>query len=150
MQAQTIAILAPVLFVPLFAAFWLGITALLAHLSGWTRLAQRFGSDAVVEGEHFRFASAAIGAAVPVSYRNCLSVTVGRSGFSIRPFFAFRFRSPPLFIPWTQVAGVSEQQVWLVRAAVVSLRDTSVQIKLAGAPGDSLASAYSRYSGGRD
>ena len=100
-------LLEPQWFFPFFALFWFTVTALLAILSGWRSLATYFRTEAPVEGEQFRFVSGSMGARFfPVSYRNCLFVTVNETGFGLSILALLRLLSPPLFIPWEAVASV--------------------------------------------
>lgn len=138
----------PLWFIPLFAVSWFGICAILAHVSGWHRLASRFQSSQPVEGDRFRFASGCIGPStrLPVSYRNCLFLTVGKTGFLMSLLFPFRFRCPPLFIPWAEVESITGERYWFVLCAVVHLRDCSTRIMVPGKAGQSITQAYVDFS----
>lgn len=132
----------------LFVVFWTGLSALLAMLAGWPRLATRFRSDQMVAGETFRFASGAMGASIwlPVSYRCNLFYTVADSGLHLSVLFLFRLMSPPLFIPWEQVASITEERIWLINTAVIRLRGTSIMIMVRGRAAHAVKTAYGRYS----
>jgi hypothetical protein len=142
-HADIPTVLQPQLFFPLFVFGWLTVTGLLAHLSGWRSLAQRFPARAV-EGERFRFASANLGKQtwLPVSYSNCLFFTVARSGLSISVFFPFRFLSPEMHIPWSQVDSVEEKSWLLGRRTEVRIHGSSVKLSLLGRVAKSVSGAY--------
>ena len=93
-----------------FAVLWFAMSALLASWSGWAQLAKTHSAVNKIEGEHFRFVSGSIGRGVPVSYSSCLFVTVNELGFRLSVLFPFRFRSPPLFLSWSDVESVSEKR----------------------------------------
>lgn len=96
----------PAWVVPLLVALlWLGICALLARVGGWSTLAGPYRAKYPVVGERFRFISGSMGQArLPVNYKRCLFMVVNRHGLRISVLFPFRFRSPPLFIPWSRSA----------------------------------------------
>ncbi len=123
-------------FIVYFGLLWLGITGLLAGLSGWSSLAMQWRAHTAPEGEHFRFASASIGKSLlPVGYGSCLTITVSDIGLGISILFPFRFMSPPLFIPWSQVSHVTEGRFLLSKYAVVQPNKHWSRIKLYGKVG---------------
>ncbi len=127
------ALQSPLWFVLLFVVMWFLITGGLAHVSGWASLATHFRATSLASGKSFRFVSGAVGKkGFPVGYRNCLSVCIGESGFGLEVLFPFRFQSPPLFIPWSQVESVGERKLFFVRYVVVSLRNQWPAISLQG------------------
>lgn len=137
-------------FFPFFILMWLSICSLLALLSGWKSLAARFPSAQVVEGESFRFASAAFGHSwFPVSYGNCLFFTVSPTGLHASIFFLFRPLSPPMFIPWSQVESVSAHRFLFVGSTVIRFRDHWSHIKVYGRAGQYILQAYERATQNR-
>lgn len=92
---------------------WLFVTGLLAFISGWSYLTTKYRADETTIGQTFYFASAEIGRTwFPVKYQNCLTFVVGERGFSIEPWLIFRFLSPRLFIPWTEVETMFGAKHW--------------------------------------
>jgi hypothetical protein len=90
--------LEPLWFLPTFAVFWLLITGMLAHLGGWASLARGYATQQSASGDRFRFASGSMGTRIfPVSYGNCLFVTVDAQGIYLSILFPFRFMAPPTF-----------------------------------------------------
>jgi hypothetical protein len=88
--------LQPPWFFEYFARFLIGVTSLLAYVSGWTALAQRFRSDGAIEGERFRFASGSMGRRwKQVTYGNCLFVTVNAT---LLPYKDGNHGVPPLLL----------------------------------------------------
>lgn len=120
-------------FFAFFAVMWFGVSGLLAHLSGWSSMATRWRAPEDLAGERLRMQSASIGFRYfPVGYGSCLTVTVSERGLGLRLWFIFRFLSPPLFIPWSQVASVKEQRLLFFRHAIVQPQDHWSRIKLYG------------------
>ena len=139
----------PLLFPLVFALMWLGVTFGLSRAAGWPELARRFRFDGAVEGERFAMASGSIGASkgFPVGYRNALQVAVNPRGFGLGMFFLFRFMSPPLFIPWADVASVSDQRRWFRHYAEVHLQGSAIRILIAGKAGESLLRTHAQRAG---
>src|SRR5262245_465054 len=138
-------------FFVLFAAMWLGAVAGLAWASGWRALAERFRSARPVDGERFRFVTGWIGKSksFPVQYRGALFITISGEGFLLSMFFPFRLCSPPLFIPWTEVESVTDEEAWFVNRAVVCIRGSPTIIMIAGRAGQRIAEAYAQSSSAR-
>jgi hypothetical protein len=136
------AFLQPPWFFLYFGLLWFGVTGVLAHGSGWATLAERFRSDDSVQGERFRFASGSMGRRwVPVSYSNCLFVTVTPTGLRLSVFLPFRFLSPPLWIAWTDVESVSQKRILLMRVTTLVLREAWPRVSLRGAAGTAIYEA---------
>jgi hypothetical protein len=119
-----------------------GTRALLSMLGGWTSLAGEFRATQRADGERFRFVSGSMGTRVfPVSYGGCLFVTVNETGFGLSILFPFRFLSPPLFIPWSQVASAETKRFFLVNRAIVRLHGRWPAISVRGAAGKCIVDA---------
>jgi hypothetical protein len=135
-------------FLLFFAAMWFGIGALVSAAAGWPKLARRFRATEPATGETFRFVSGLVGASAwfPVGYRNCLSLTVNDSGFRLAVLFLFRFLTPPLFIPWTEVESIRDGRFWFMRYTVVRIRGSTTRIMIPGAAGKRIAGTFTRFS----
>ena len=130
-------------FFPCFALLWVAMTGVLATLSGWSSLATRFRSNQAVQGERFRFASASLGARwFPVTYGNCLFVTVAPSGFGLSVLVLFRLMSPPLFIPWSEVESATEGRFLFKRFTALRVVGHWSHVKVYGRVGQALLEAY--------
>jgi hypothetical protein len=140
----------PYWFFPLFALLWTGISVVLSMLGGWARLAESFRAAGPVEGERFRFVSGSMGAAsLPVSYGNCLFVTVNDAGFGLSILFPFRLFSPPLFIPWSAVESVETRRVLFTTRVVVRLRAHWPVLSVRGSAGTCLLDTQARVARSR-
>lgn len=135
----------PLLFLILFPLLWIGISAILALVSGWTLLAKRFTTGASEKGGQIRYASAQIQQyrLLPVTYKGCLFFTVNKEGVYLSVSFLFRFLSPPLFIPWSAIESVTEQRHLFGSYGVITIRNCPVKILAMGPAGQSLLAAYS-------
>jgi hypothetical protein len=142
--------LAPLSFLLMFAGMWLLVTGVLSRVSGWASLASQFRGSQPIRGENFRFVSGSMGKkGLPVSYRNCLLVHVGERGFGLALLFLFRFQSPPLFIPWSQVESVAEKKVLFASYVVVRLRNQWPAISLRGPAGKRIQEVYAMLPSSR-
>ena len=107
-------------FLPAFVIFWLAICGALSLMGGWYELSRRFKSNDAIDGERFYFRSAAIGRGIfPVSYGNCLFVTVGSTGLALSVLFPFRFLHPRLVIPWTDIERCEKVKYWFTNQVAV-------------------------------
>ena len=133
---------------PMFALMWVGICALLSMLGGWTSLAGEFRATQRTDGQRFRFVSGSMGSRMlPVSYGGCLFVTVNEIGFGLSLLFPFRPLSPPLFIPWTEVASAETKRFFFREVAPsFGFTGTGQQYRSVGAGGKSIVDAFARVS----
>jgi hypothetical protein len=130
------------------ALMWLGISLLLAFLSGWFSLAKRFRNTQKLTGDNLRFVSALMGSPgwIPVNYRSCLFITITDPGFKLSVFFPFQLFHPPLFIPWQQVKSVASQSGLFSDNAVVCIQESSIKLRVIGRSGQSLIKAFENFS----
>jgi hypothetical protein len=129
-------------FMALFVAMWVAICGLLAQLGGWSTLASRFSASGHVEGVRKWLVSADLRRPwnpLPVNYSNCLKITVGAQGFRLAPIFLFRAFHPPLWVPWQDVASVTEVRALLLfPGAKIAFRDISPILRVWGSAGRAL------------
>jgi hypothetical protein len=125
-----------------------GITGVLAHLSGWAGLAQRYRSRNGGEGQRFRFVSGAIGGRpLPIGYGSCLFLRVGAKGFRLSILFPFRVESPPLFVRWSQVASVTPRTFLRLPYTQIRLRDQWQTVCIRGPAGAAIQRAFAAARG---
>lgn len=123
-----------------FPVMWLGITGLLSVLGGWRELAASFDAGPLPrEGRPIgRWATGGVKRVLfPVSYSNCLNVTLFQDGFGVAVARPFRFMHPPLFIPWTAVRDCEEGGAFW-RYARITLHTSGVRILIGGRAGREL------------
>src|SRR4051812_20131914 len=90
----------PLAFPLFFAGMWIGVSALLSRLSGWSALALRYPAAGEPEGECIVWTSAQLGG---VSFRSCLNLPLAPSGLYMVPARIFRAFMPPVLVPWSDV-----------------------------------------------
>jgi len=99
----------------LIAAATVGFTVLLAvviaHLSGWASLAERYRclepfpeSSWKLQSGQFRWY---------LNYNNCLTVGADPRGLFLWIFPLFRAAHPPLFIPWNEISISRQKVLWV-------------------------------------
>jgi hypothetical protein len=126
----------PLWFLVFFAVLWLLVTGALAHLGGWASLARSYRAAGPISGDSFRFASGSVGRRhFPVHYRGCLFVTLGAEGLYMSIFMPFRFQSPALRFPWSQIAGVTERRALFNTYYLIAIRGHWARISLWGRSG---------------
>jgi hypothetical protein len=90
-----------VVFPSYFGALWCFVCALLSYISGWTTLASRYRCHSAFVGDRWSFQSGQM--RWHVNYGNCLTVGGNPQGLYLAVMPLFRFRQPPLLIPWEEV-----------------------------------------------
>lgn len=137
--------LEPQWFFPLFIIMWFGVSGMLAHIGGWSSLAARFRATHPPTGKRFGFASGSMGSKLfPVRYGGCLFVTVGDTGIHLAILFPFRFQSPPLLIPWSQIESVTERNSLFMRDTIIRVRGQETAISVYGRAGVFIRETYAR------
>ncbi len=92
-----------------FIAIWLLVSAVIAYIGGWTTLAKRFRLRMPFVGERWTRQSGQMRWIV-AGYHNCLTVGGNRTGLYLAMMLLFRFRHPPLLIPWDEIT-ISRQRI---------------------------------------
>lgn len=99
------------LFPPFFVTMWFGIGALLAEMSGWPALARQFRADQRPAGKRLRRQVVSLG---PTHESGVTRIITGPAGLYLDVHPLFRFRRPPLLLPWSAVRYRSERRLlWL-------------------------------------
>ena len=147
------AVMAPwqiVLFIAswliVFPLFWMAICGLLSAAGGWRELAATYRVDAAaLKGSPARTTSGALRRSwmpLPVNYSHCLVVHLFADGFGLSVWRIFRFKHPPLFIPWTAVRDCRKGSMLFMRYVEVTLHDSEVRVLVTGWPGHRLQEAW--------
>jgi hypothetical protein len=132
--------LAFVFFLPLFAVFW---TQLLRNLSklGWEALAARYAFDGILplDASRFNWQTLSIGQGFwAVQYNGSINVWIGRSHVYLRPTLLFRWYSPMLRLPFSELYDLFEHRVFLSKGCRFSVRGTDKPVTLFGRSGRTL------------
>lgn len=98
-DTSLIAILIPV-FIIAFGAVWLFVCGLLSWISGWSGLGQEYRCGVPFTGPVWSWQT---GHMRGVGFRSCLTVGADRGGLYLAMMLPFRFRHPPLYIPWSHI-----------------------------------------------
>jgi hypothetical protein len=138
----------PIWLIPLFPLFfagmWMLVVTLIAEIGGWRGLARLYREP---EGmarspvRSFRMASVDLrrGAlSLPANYSNCVIVDVAREGLHLRVWLPFRFRHPPLLIPWGQIERFEPGRMLFWRTLTLHPRGTGTRIRLWGGPAQAV------------
>ncbi len=112
MSASEIGVLFAVGFAVFFVLIWCFVLWVVSLVSGWRRLASRFGDTSMFSGDVTAFGSARIGLA---NYSATLIVGASDEGLYVVPMRIFRPFHRPLFIPWTETEAESRGGAHLPR-----------------------------------
>ncbi|GAA0471222.1 hypothetical protein GCM10009096_10210 [Parasphingorhabdus litoris] len=101
------------LFMAIFLGMWLLVVTLLARISGWTKLQDRFPDRPDQSLIVMRAQSGAMGgiASAKVNFSGCLRFDVCRTGLRISVWKIFGPFQRPFFVPWSQI-NVSDASVF--------------------------------------
>ncbi len=137
------------LFIPFFVLVWMFVSALLAEISGWRLLLEKFADDgSSADGEQFRFVSAQLRRVLwlPVNYKNCLWVRVNPHGFSLQVFMLLRFRSPALFIPFTAVEEVKTEfaRGFMGNHTHITFKSLPIRLMIYGPAGEAVERMFTQ------
>jgi hypothetical protein len=81
---------------------------------------------------------------LPVSYSNCLTLTVGAEGIHLAMFFPFRLFHPPLFIPSAMIESVVEKRFLFYRYARIRIRNYWPRLTIHGRAGRRIVELHGR------
>jgi hypothetical protein len=102
----------PIGFFVLFPAFWCFVCILLAHIGGWSALADHYRSTERPEGEAFFMQSGRVGV---VHYGSCLTIRVDETGLFLAVFPLWRVGHPRLFVPRSEFNNFRENRMMFCR-----------------------------------
>ncbi len=118
----------------------LGVPALIAKLSGWSDLAQRFRATQPFEGRTWQWKSARLRAGL--NYNNCLTLGSSPEGLYLAVRLIPRFSHPALFIPWHELSVLGERVVFFVPMVEMRLgREEQVPFRIRRVLGDEIKAA---------
>lgn len=101
MEQFSIIILPFVLFLVFFAAVWHFACFILSRIGGWEKLALTYRYDGTFSGKRWRFRSCKMNGYT--NYNNCMTFGTNPVGLYMKILPLFRFRHPPLLIPWPDI-----------------------------------------------
>lgn len=132
----------PLWMIPLFPLFFAGMWMLVLTIisaAGWNALARLYREPEGMARDpvaSFRTTSIDLrgGFPLPANYSNCVIVEVARAGLHLRVWLPFRFRHPPLLIPWARVERFERGRFLFWRTLTLHPRGTNTRIRLYGGP----------------
>ena len=90
-----------IIFPLYFLALWLFVSATVSYISGWATLARRYRALEPFVGARWKWQSAQM--RWFAGYGNCLTVGSGPEGLYLATVPLFRFKHPPLLVPWSEI-----------------------------------------------
>jgi len=106
------------IFPAYFAALWLLVSAVISFIGGWTKLAGVFRSGKPFIGQQWTGQSGQM--RWIAGYGNCLTVGCNPEGLYLATMALFRFRHPPLLVPWSEIS-ISQRKILFFRFVRFSL-----------------------------
>jgi len=105
-------LLVSVLAVLLVGMWWVFVLWLLSELSGWRKLTAMFRAQHPPFGRRLPMQGGWVGDAL---YTRCLTIYTSDEGLYVSIWPIFRFRQPPLLIPWSAIHNRRENRWMLSR-----------------------------------
>jgi len=117
----------PLLFPFMFVGMWFFVLRMLSIMSGWTKLAERFGTTETFDGSYYRFQS---GKMNQVNFSSSLEIGVNAKGLYLVPMIIFRPFHTALLIPWSEFQAEAFRIFFFkgYRLALRSFPGISIQI----------------------
>lgn len=139
-------ILEPQWLVLLFVGICLAGIAVMARIAGWSSLAVSLRAHSVPAGESLRFVTGSLGSeSFPIKYKNCLRLVLNGEGFYLSLMRPFKFASPALFVPWSEVESCAVEQAFSTQTVTFKFRGQWASLKLRGTAGQVAREAHQRY-----
>jgi hypothetical protein len=135
-----------VFFLLLLAAGWFGVVWWMAAIGGWLDLAGKYAAPEGFEvkpAERFRFRSLQLRtrALFRANYIAMMKIGLTSDGLYLIPSVLFRFRHPPLLIPWAEITECRPGSFLWVQWIDITLRPGPV-IRLYGRVGNAAWSDW--------
>jgi hypothetical protein len=117
-----------IIFPLYFLTLWLLVSAIISYIGGWSALARRFRLIHPFIGTKWTGQSGQMRGIA--GYHNCLTLGCNLEGLYLSTMPLFRFRHPPLLIPWNEIS-ISQRQILFFRFVRLSLgRDLDIPLYL--------------------
>ena len=130
----------PLVVIPLFVLFWCAVLILIAKLTGWATLAQRFRLRSPYTGPTWGFQSARL--RWTSHYGSCLNVGADATGLKLSVLFLFRPGHPPLLVPWDEISVARRQSFLFIRQVRLLLgREEQIPFVISGCLADRIQAA---------
>jgi hypothetical protein len=130
----------PLVLIPFFVLFWCVVMFLIARLTGWNTLAERFRLISTFTGPIWGFQSART--RWSTHYGSCLNVGADASRLMLSVFFLFRLGHPPLLVPWSEISIAGRQSYWFIRQVRLLLgREEQIPFIICGRLADRIQAA---------
>jgi hypothetical protein len=110
-----------------FVTLWLVVTAMVSFIGGWTRLASEFRAEPNTTPSRVRLGRAQM--RFGTGYGNVIGLDCQTLGLSLSVLAIFRFRHPPLLIPWDQIESRQYDSFWIFPTTTLLLgRDAKIPL----------------------
>jgi hypothetical protein len=129
----------PLVLIPVFFAIWFLISALASWMGGWSALARTYRTQTPFVGAEWTWQRAQM--RWRTNYNSALTLGVNPRGLYLAINFLYRFRHPPLLVPWSEIK-VRRSEGWIFEYAILTLgHETAIPLKISKSLAASLRAA---------
>jgi len=126
--AQTHSHLRPLPVLVFFVTAWFLLSARASWIGGWSALSRTYRTQTPFVGTKWTLQRAQM--RWRTNYNNALTLGVNPQGLYLAIVFLFRFRHPPLLIPWSDIK-VRRSSGWLFDYVILTLgHETAIPLKI--------------------
>ena len=119
----------PLLLIPIFfVTFWLLLCTLVSWIGGWTTLSRTYRTRTTFVGANWTWERGQM--RWGTRYNNALTLGVNPQGLYLAILFLYRFRHPPLLVPWMEIK-VRRTSGWIFEYVILTLgHETAIPLKI--------------------
>lgn len=129
----------PLVLIPGFVAMWFLVCTLVSWIGGWTALSRTYRTRTPFVGEKWTWLRGQM--RWGTHYNNVLTLGVNSQGLYLAILFLYRFRHPPLLVPWSEIR-VRRSSGWIFDYVILTLgREAAIPLKISKSLGARLRAA---------
>ena len=130
----------PLLLIPVFfVSIWLLVSACVSWIGGWSTLSKTYRAQSPFVGAKWTLQRAQM--RWRTNYNNALTLGVNPQGLYLAIVFLYRFRHPPLLIPWSDVK-VRRSSGWVFEYVILTLgHEIEIPLKISKSLAEKLRAA---------
>ncbi len=132
------------LILPIYLlTLWLLVGATISFVGGWFSLAKGYRTRVAFNGAKLGMQSGQM--RWLANYNNVLTIGASPQGLYLASMFLFRFRHPPLLIPWSEIR-VQRRKGWVFEYVIFTLgHESAIPLRIRGTLAARLRESAGNY-----